>query len=71
MDNIYILEKKNNAMDNFELEQKAEAWIKAIKKAEKKIKKEEDNDAIKKEIKIAIILASIILISKWWTWKMA
>lgn len=58
-------------MDNFELEQKAEAWIKAIKKAEKKIKKEEYDDAIKKEIKIGIALAVIILISKWWTWKMA
>ena len=35
-------------MDNLELEQKAEAWVRAVKKAEEKIKREEE-EKIKRE----------------------
>ena len=33
-------------MDNLELEQKAEAWVRAVKKAEEKIKREESAKAL-------------------------
>jgi upstream activation factor subunit UAF30 len=42
MDNLHT-------MDNVELEKKAEAWVRAVKKAEEKIKKEEEEKIKKQE----------------------
>ena len=40
--NKCILIQQKSTMDNLELEQKAEAWVRAVKKAEEKIKREEE-----------------------------
>ena len=43
--NKCILIQQKSTMDNLELEQKAEAWVRAVKKAEEKIKREESAKA--------------------------
>jgi chromatin remodeling complex protein RSC6 len=40
--NKCIIIQQKSTMDNLELEQKAEAWVRAVKKAEEKIKREEE-----------------------------
>ena len=47
--NKCILIQQTSTMDNLELEQKAEAWVRAVKKAEEKIKREEEEEKRKKE----------------------
>ena len=42
--NKCILIQQKSTMDNIELEQKAEAWVRAVKKAEEKIKREEERN---------------------------
>ena len=40
--NKCIIIQQKSTMDNLELEQKAEAWVRAVKKAEEKIKREDE-----------------------------